>query len=190
MDKIQECVKNHNFKDTSQFIREACQFQMDFIDKREYFKNNPQEALEYLNDHGLMLEKKKMNESLLEVYKGLDEEDKEKLFLGMALERKARSENKLQNAKNKRLIMSRGGEIELKVGYVEANTDKFTYFRPITPEYDEWNELTLENKQTLLAELRAKLIELEPKGFSDSELFLLKSDIEEISKRIKEEESV
>lgn len=197
MDKIQEYVKNNNYKDTSQFIRESCQFQIDFIDKQKYFKDKPKEALNYLNEQGLKLENKKMNEAVLEIYKGLEEEDKERYFLGFALERKARAENKLQNAKNKRLVMMRGGEYEPKVGYFKTQDyqTKFTWFKPITPDFsnqyhNDWNELTLENKQTLLAELRSKLIDLEPKGFSDSELHILKQDIEEISKKVKGEENV
>jgi Arc/MetJ-type ribon-helix-helix transcriptional regulator len=165
LDKIQECVKNNNYSDTSHFIRESCQLMMDFIDKQKYFKDNPKEALDYLNEQGLKLENKKMNEAVLEIYKNLEEEDKEKYFLGFALERKTRSENKLQNAKNKRMVMMRGGEFEPKVGYTKVETDGFVWFRPITPDDDNqyrryWSELTLENKQTLLAELRMKLSEL------------------------------
>ena len=194
MDKIQEYVKSNNYKDTSQFIRESCQLQIDFIDKQKYFKDNPKDALDYLNELGLKLENKKMNESVLEIYKYLEEDDKEKLFLGFALERKVKAENKLQTAKNKRTVMMRGGEFEPKVGYTKVTTNGFQYFSAITPSDDDqfhnyWSELTLENRQTLLAELETKSIDLESKGFSDSELFLLKRDIEEISKRIKEKES-
>jgi len=200
LDKIQEYVKNYHYKDTSHFIREACQLAMDVIDKRKYFKDNPKEASEYLNEQGLKLENKKMNEAILEIYKGLSEEEKEKLFLGLDLERKERAENKLQKAKHKRMVLLYGGELEPKVGYRETHSDRSTWFRPITPSrYDgDWDELTLENKQTLLAELRTKLLELESENSNvvateswssvKENYSYLKSNIEEISNRIKEEE--
>lgn len=185
MNKIQEYTKNNNFKDLSNFVRDACQLQIDFIDKQKYFKDNPKESLKYLDELGLKLDKKKIGESILAVYIDLEEDEKERLFLNMSLERKARAENKLEDEKHKHRVMTRGGELEPKVGYTEITMHGISCYLPITPDSNQWNELVLEDKQTLLAELRTKMIVIK-RNSSDQELYLLKKTIEEISKEIGE----
>ena len=191
-EKISEYVKKHSYQNDSGFIRTAVELLMKYHDYQERF-NDPDERMKFAQEIDPIIQTEKKQECLESLLINSSDKELERFYFVISQERNKRIKNKVKNEKEKMNILRCGGELEPKVGYRLSVLNNTEYFSPITPDYDEWEYLSKEDKENLLLELKQKLEYLESSEIGKSispeiQFAFLKRKIDDISKGIYDEE--
>lgn len=191
-EKITEYVEKYSYENESEFIRSAVLLLMKYHDYKDKFKD-PEELMKFAQEIDPLIQTEKKQECMESLLINSSEEELERFYFVISKERHKRASDKNQSAKDKKLIIQEGGETEPKVGYRLSRFNNVEFYRPITPDENEWHDLSKEDKEVLLLDLEKKLMDLEsikPKPYehSGNERFLyLRGKIEKISKGISDE---
>ena len=155
--KIDEAVKQYGFKNTSEFIRSSVNYFFDFLELKEKLKD-PEVNRKFIEEHDPLIQNEKDMIRLDQVVGHYTTDEMNRIQFSLAKEYSKRIGITNKSLQMNREVMQRGGEINTKIGYVEAYHDDDTVFYvPITPEYPKWKELSLLEKETLRDELKIKL---------------------------------
>jgi hypothetical protein len=157
MERVDEVVKEYNFKNSSDLIRSCVYYFFDFLELKEKLKD-PEVNRKFIEEHDPLIQNEKDMIRLDQVVSELTTEEINRIQFALAKESNKRVGIINKSLKMNREVMQRGGEINPKVGYHESYHDDDTVFYvPITPEYPKWKELSLLEKETLRDELKIKL---------------------------------
>jgi len=157
MERIDEAVKEHNFKNSSEFIRSCVTYFFDFMELREKLKD-PEVNRKFIEEHDPLIQNEKDMIRLDQVVDHMTTEEMNRIQFALAKGYSKRIGIANRSLKMDRDVMRRGGEINPKIGYWEAyHDDGSVFYVPLTPEYPKWEELSLLEKETLRDELKIKL---------------------------------
>ena len=191
--KITEYVEKYSYENDSELIRIAVLLLMKYHDYEDKF-NDYDERMKFAEEIDPLIKTEKKQKCLETILINSSDEELERFYFITSQERNDRAKNKIKNAKDERVILQAGGEFESKVGYVLSLTNDVEFYRPITPDYDAWNNLSKEDRETLLLDLQKKRMDLEillakPKNSSDVHRFLIIDRIiHDVEKGISDEE--
>ena len=156
-EQIDEAVAQYGFKNTSEFIRSSVNYFFDFLELKEKLKD-PEVNRKFIEEHDPLIQNEKDMIRLDQVVGHYTTDEMNRIQFSLAKEYSKRIGITNKSLQMNREVMQRGGEINTKIGYVEAYHDDDTVFYvPITPEYPKWKELSLLEKETLRDELKIKL---------------------------------
>ena len=155
--KIDEAVKQYGFKNTSEFLRSTVNYFFDFLELKEKLKD-PEVNRKFIEEHDPLIQNEKDMIRLDQVVGHYTTDEMNRIQFSMAKEYSKRIGITNKSLQMNREVMQRGGEINTKIGYVEAyHDDDSVFYVPIEPRYDKWKELSMLEKETLRDELKIKL---------------------------------
>jgi len=158
--KITEYVEKYSYENDSELIRIAVILLMKYHDYEDKFEDYD-ERMKFAEEIDPMIKTEKKQKCLETILINSSDKELERFYFITSKERNDRTKNKIKSAKDKRMILQYGGESESKVGYVLGYVNDVKFYKPITPDYDEWNNLSKEDKEILLLELQKKRVDLE-----------------------------
>ena len=155
--KIDEAVAQYGFKNTSEFIRSSVNYFFDFLELKEKLKD-PEVNRKFIEEHDPLIQNEKDMIRLDQVVGHYTTDEMNRIQFSLAKEYSKRIGITNKSLQMNREVMQRGGEINTKIGYVEAyHDDDSVFYVPIEPRYDKWKELSMLEKETLRDELKIKL---------------------------------
>ena len=155
--KIDEAVKQYGFKNTSEFIRSCVTYFFDFLELKEKLKD-PEINRKFIEEHDPLIQAERDILRLDQVVGHYTIDEINRMQWSLAKEYSKRIGITNKSLQMNREVMQRGGEINTKIGYVEAyHDDDSVFYVPIEPRYDKWKELSMLEKETLRDELKIKL---------------------------------
>ena len=158
MEKVDESVKEYNFKNSSEFIRSCVFYFFDFLEIKEKLKD-PEVNRKFIEEHDPLIQNEKDMIRLDQVAGHYTTDEINRIQFSLAKEYSKRIGIINKSLQMNKEVMQRGGEINPKIGYHETYHDENTVFYiPLTPEYPKWKELSMLEKETLRDELKIKLV--------------------------------
>jgi len=158
MEKVDEAVKEYNFKNSSEFIRSCVFYFFDFLEIKEKLKD-PEVNRKFIEEHDPLIQNEKDMIRLDQVAGHYTTDEINRIQFSLAKEYSKRIGIINKSLQMNKEVMQRGGEINPKIGYHETYHDENTVFYiPLTPEYPKWKELSMLEKETLRDELKIKLV--------------------------------
>ena len=155
--KIDEAVKQYGFKNTSEFLRSTVNYFFDFLELKEKLKD-PEINRKFIEEHDPLIQAERDILRLDQVVGHYTIDEINRIQWSLAKEYSKRIGITNKSLQMNREVMQRGGEINTKIGYVEAyHDDDSVFYVPIEPRYDKWKELSMLEKETLRDELKIKL---------------------------------
>ena len=155
--KIDEAVKQYGFKNTSEFLRSTVNYFFDFLELKEKLKD-PEINRKFIEEHDPLIQAERDILRLDQVVGHYTIDEINRMQWSLAKEYSKRIGITNKSLQMNREVMQRGGEINTKIGYVEAyHDDDSVFYVPIEPRYDKWKELSMLEKETLRDELKIKL---------------------------------
>jgi len=158
--KITEYVEKYSYENDSELIRIAVLLLMKYHDYEDKFEDYD-ERMKFAEEIDPMIKTEKKQKCLETILINSSDKELERFYFITSKERNDRTKNKIKSAKDKKLILQSGGESESKVGYILGITNDVKFYKPITPDHNEWNNLSKEDKEMLLLELQKKRVDLE-----------------------------
>ena len=156
-EQIDEAVAQYGFKNTSEFLRSTVNYFFDFLELKEKLKD-PEVNRKFIEEHDPLIQNEKDMIRLDQVVGHYTTDEMNRIQFSMAKEYSKRIGITNKSLQMNREVMQRGGEINTKIGYVEAyHDDDSVFYVPIEPRYDKWKELSMLEKETLRDELKIKL---------------------------------
>lgn len=196
IEKIEELTEKYNFENISELIRESVFFFTKYLEHKEKYKD-PEEMRKFAEEFDPIIKAKKNEDKMKILIGNYTDEDLERFYFICSQERNGRDKSKFQNAKDRKMILEQGGEFVPKVGYEQGSSNNVEFYRPITPDSKEWDNLSIEDKNHLKMELEEKLIKLKltPKSSNswereENRFPRLRRIIEDITKRMSEEKEL
>ncbi len=192
LSKIDENVKKFHLKDNSTFIRESAQVMIDFLNCKENYLKTSENALEFLKKIEPQFTSQKTQDSILKVYAGLSDKEQEMIFYSLDLKRKEKIQSKKDIEKMEKIAVEYGYEVEAKVGYIpKGGINNMRFWRPISPDDSEWDEMTNVQKECLLEEQKNKLAQNQSNELgTTSGTSMIMRNIKEISTGLEQELNV
>jgi Arc/MetJ-type ribon-helix-helix transcriptional regulator len=155
--KIDEAVKQYEFKNTSEFIRSCVNYFFDFLELKEKLKD-PEINRKFIEEHDPLIQNEKDMIRLDQVVGHYTTDEMNRIQFSLAKEYSKRIGITNKSLQMNREVMQRGGEINPKIGYHESyHDDGSVFYVPIEPRFDKWKELSMLEKETLRNELKIKL---------------------------------
>ncbi|MGY5139866.1 MAG: hypothetical protein ACW9W9_00515 [Candidatus Nitrosopumilus sp. Bin_571-38] len=158
--KITEYVEKYSYENDSELIRIAVLLLMKYHDYEDKFEDYD-ERMKFAEEIDPLIKTEKKQKCLETILINSSDEELERFYFITSQERNDRAKNKIKNAKDERVILQAGGEFESKVGYVLSSMNGIKFYGPITPNHNEWNDLSKEDMNTLLLDLQKKRMDLE-----------------------------
>ena len=162
--QIDDLVKEKGFKDSSDLIRQAVLFYLDFL--AYDFKYPSEEFEEFRKQYDPLLKLEKDLNGYQTITKDTPLEELEVLFYAMALSIKNKKETLIKEKRVNTRIRRNHGVFEPKVGYVLAREEGIEYYRPMVKgdyRYDQLPddvktslELDIQESQRILDEEKKK----------------------------------
>jgi len=189
MEKVDESVKEYNFKNSSEFIRSCVFYFFDFLEIKEKLKD-PEVNRKFIEEHDPLIQNEKDMIRLDQVAGHYTTDEINRIQFSLAKEYSKRIGIINKSLQMNKEVMQRGGEINPKIGYHETYHDENTVFYiPLTPEYPKWKELSMLEKETLRDELKIKLVNYTERYSNDQHqprfVYYLKDITEAIEKEKK-----
>ena len=158
--QIDEAVKQFGFKNTSELIRLSVAYFFDFTKLKEKLKD-PEINRKFIEEHDPLIQNEKDVIKLDQVVGHMTEDELNRIQFALAKKYSKRISIINKSVKMNQEIMSRGGEVEPKVGYKHVRlyndkNDDTMFYTPIKPDYTEWKELSMLQKEILRDELNIK----------------------------------
>ena len=164
LERLDNIVKEKRFKDTSDLIRQAVFFYLDFL---EYdFKYPSEEFEEFRKQYDPLIKLEKDLNAYQTISKDIPLEELEAIFYAMALTIKNKKETLIKEKRVNARIRRNHGVFEPKVGYVLAREEDIEYYRPMRQGdwgYDKLSddvktslELDIQESQRILDEEKKK----------------------------------
>ena len=191
-EKIEEYIENNGYSSLSDFLRIACDQLMKYHDYEDRF-NDPKVREEFIQKIDPEILKHNQDNAMIAHFQNLSEEELERFYYELTKERSQRQKNKIELNSQRKIMLRNGGEPEPKVGYALGITQDIEFYRPITPNSKEWGNLSKEDKNHLLKELKQKRADLETllpepeKNPPEYRFLILDRIIREINERIDDE---
>lgn len=161
-EEISKCVEQYSYQNDSEFIRIGVELLLRYHKHQEEYKD-PEKMIIFAKEIDPLITAEKKEQCLTTLLVNSSQEELERFYFVISQERNKRVKDKVKRVKDKKMILLFGGEVEPKVGYQLANNGDIEYYRPITPESKEWQDLSTEDKKTLLIDLKQKRMDLEIK---------------------------
>ncbi len=159
-EEIEECVEKYGFENETSYIHFAITSGKKFLEKADFFKDNPDEATKFLEEMKPQIGKLKEQSAVLTYIQNLPEDMQNGIFHSLDEARIRKAGDELIIQRWKRYAEPRGFEIEKKIGYkeikVELGNNTRTLFRPILPLDKEWETMTQNQRDALYLELKKK----------------------------------
>jgi Arc/MetJ-type ribon-helix-helix transcriptional regulator len=193
--QIEKAIEEYNFKNASEVIREGMKVFFKFLEIKNKFED-PNVSRKFVEETEKLLQAEKEFDRLHDRIGKFTDEELERYFFVMSLERNSRQKTKVKTLEDNRERLQKGGELIPKVGYRLVNRNDYEYYEPIEPpnQYNdgkEWKELSEIDKITLRDDLTAKLSELQKKyGNDDKITAILPHTIQQINERIEKEKNM
>lgn len=169
-EEMEECVKKYDFDSETSFIHFAITSGKKFLEKADFFKNNPDEATKFLEEMKPQIGKLKEQSAVLTYIQNLPEDMQKGIFHSLDEARIQKAGDERITQRWKRYARPRGFELEKKIGYkelkVELGNNTRTLFRPILPLDEEWETMTQTQRDALYLELKKKSEELQERNDS------------------------
>ena len=157
MERVDEVVKEYNFKNSSDLIRSCVYYFFDFLELKEKLKD-PEVNRKFIEEHDPLIQNEKDMIRLDQVVGHYTTDEMNRIQFSLAKEYSKRIGITNKSLQMNREVMRRGGEINPKVGYWEAyHDDGSVFYVPLEPRNDRWKELSMLEKETLRDELKIKL---------------------------------
>lgn len=164
-EEIEECVEKYGFENETSYIHFAITSGKKFLEKADFFKNNPDEATKFLEEMKPQIGKIKEQSAVLTYIQNLPEDMQNGIFHSLDEARIQKAGNELIIQRWKRYAEPRGFEIEKKIGFKEKKCElgglTRILYRPILPLDEEWHTMTKEQHSALYLELKKKAEELQ-----------------------------
>ena len=160
--EISECVEKYSYQNDSEFIRIAVELLLEFHKHKEKYQD-PEKMIIFAKGIDPLITAEKKEQCLITLLVNSSQEELERFYFVIYQEKNKRGKDKVKRDKDKKMILLLGGELEPKVGYELANNGDIEYYRPITPEREEWQNLSTDDKEMLLMDLKQKRIDIEVK---------------------------
>jgi hypothetical protein len=145
--QIDDIVKEKGFKDSSDLIRQAVLFYLDFL---EYdFKYPSEEFEEFRKQYDPLLKLEKDLNGYQTITKDTPLEELEAIFYAMALTIKNKKETLIKEKRVNEIIRRNHGVFEPKVGYVLAREEGIEYYRPMEKRDHGYDKLPDDVKTSL-----------------------------------------
>ena len=159
--KIDEAVKQYEFKNTSEFIRSCVVYFFDFMKLKEKLKD-PEINRKFIEEHDPLIQNEKDNIRIEQVCGIMSQDEINRYQFYLAKESNKRITIANRSLKMNKEVMQRGGEINQKIGYHDCfHDDGSVFYVPIEPRFPKWKELSMLEKETLRDELKIKLSKLQ-----------------------------
>jgi len=159
-EEISKCVEKNSYENDSEFIRIAVELLLEYHKHKEKYQD-PEQMIQFAKEIDPLINEEKKERCLTTLLLNSSQEELERFYFVISQERNKRVKDNIKRAKDKRLILSEGGELEPKVGYVLGMTNYVEFYKPIRPDLEQWDDLSKEDKEVLLIDLKQKRIDLE-----------------------------
>ena len=162
--RIDEAVKQYEFKNTSEFLRSCVNYFFDFLELKEKLKD-PEVNRKFIEEHDPLIQAERDILKLEQVVGHMTQEERTRIEFAIAKENNKMITINNKSLEERKIILQRGGEINPKIGYHETylhndRNDKRQFYIPISPDFKEkWQALSMLEKETLRDELKIKLEE-------------------------------
>ena len=167
MKKVDEAVKQYNFKNSTDLIRSSVYYFFDFLELKERLKD-PEVNRKFIEEHDPLIQNEKDNIRIEQVCGIMSQDEINRYQFYLAKESNKRITIANRSLKMNKEVMQRGGEINQKIGYHEARHDDGSIFYvPIEPRFPKWKELSMLEKETLRDELNIKLADYTERHSND-----------------------
>ena len=188
MQQMEKAIAQYNFKNISEVVREGVKIFFKFLEIKDKF-DDPNVSRKFVEETEELLRAEKEFDRLQACIGKFTDEELERIFFTMSLERNSRQQTKVKTLEDNRYRLQKGGVLEPKIAYKLNNSnDGSQYYQPITPDDKEWKELSEIDKITLRDELTVKLSELQKKyGDDDSMTRRLPDTIQQINEQLEKE---
>ena len=185
---MEKAIAQYNFKNISEVVREGVKIFFKFLEIKDKF-DDPNVSRKFVEETEELLRAEKEFDRLQACIGKFTDEELERIFFTMSLERNSRQQTKVKTLEDNRYRLQKGGVLEPKIAYKLNNSkDGSQYYQPITPDDKEWKELSEIDKITLRDELTVKLSELQKKyGDDDSMTRRLPDTIQQINEQLEKE---
>jgi len=186
--QMEKAIAQYNFKNISEVVREGVKIFFKFLEIKDKF-DDPNVSRKFVEETEELLRAEKEFDRLQACIGKFTDEELERIFFTMSLERNSRQQTKVKTLEDNRYRLQKGGVLEPKIAYKLNNSnDGSQYYQPITPDDKEWKELSEIDKITLRDELTVKLSELQKKyGDDDSMTRRLPDTIQQINEQLEKE---
>jgi hypothetical protein len=186
-EQIEKAIEKYpSFKNASEVIREGMKVFFKFLEIRNKF-DDPNVSRKFVEETEQLLQAEKEFDRLQACIGKFTDEELERIFFTMSLERNSRQQTKVKTLEDNRYRLQKGGELEPKVAYKLYDGQ---YYTPITPDDKEWKELSEFDKITLRDELTVKLSELQKKyDNNDNITMVLPHTIRTINEQLEKEKN-
>jgi len=188
MQQMEKAIAQYNFKNISEVVREGVKIFFKFLEIKDKF-DDPNVSRKFVEETEELLRAEKEFDRLQACIGKFTDEELERIFFTMSLERNSRQQTKVKTIEDNRYRLQAGGILEPKVAYKLNNSNHGDeYYQPITPDDKEWKELSEIDKITLRDELTVNLSELQKKyGNDDSMTRRLPHTIQQINEQLEKE---
>jgi len=157
MKKVDEAVKQYNFKNSTDLIRSSVYYFFDFLELKERLKD-PEVNRKFIEEHDPLIQNEKDIIRTEQIATELTTDEINRYLFALTKESNKRITITNRSLKMNKEFMQRGGEINPKIGYHDClHDDGSIFYIPLTPEYPKWKELSMLEKETLRDELNIKL---------------------------------
>jgi len=150
--KIDDLVKEEGFKDSSDLIRQAVLFYLDFL--AYDFKYPSEEFEEFRKQYDPLLKLEKDLSGYQTISKDIPLEKLEPIFYAMALSIKTKKETLIKEKRVNAIIRRNHGVFQPKVGYVLAREEDIEYYRPLRKNEREYDKLPDDVKTSLQLDIQ------------------------------------
>jgi Arc/MetJ-type ribon-helix-helix transcriptional regulator len=157
MEKIEEIVKEYDFKNSSDVIRSSVFYFLDFLELKEKLKD-PEVNRKFIEEHDPLIQAEKDIIRLDQVVGYMTQEEMIRQQFALAKESNKRITINNRSLQMNKDVLRRGGEINQKIGYHDClHDDGSVFYVPLEPRFPKWKELSMLQKETLRDELKIKL---------------------------------
>ena len=156
IEEYEEIIKQYNFESWSDFLKVSISFLVKFLEYKIECQDNPEKLKELAELYDPLMKHEKDYDRLSTIIGAYDDEQLERFYYMMSLERKSRKETKVKQTRVNGRIKRRHGEYEPKVGYILTNEEDIEYYRPMSEGDKGYDELTDNDKQVLQLEVEEK----------------------------------
>ena len=158
-EEISKCVEKYSYENDTEFIRIGVELLLNYHAHKEKYQD-PDHMIQFAKEIDPLITAEKKEKCLTTLLVNSSQEELDRFYFVISQERNKRVKDKIKRAKDKKLILSVGGELEPKVGYCLRWNNDIEYYGPIEPNNKQWNDLSKEDKEILLIDLKQKRIDL------------------------------
>ena len=152
LEHIDEIVKEKGFKDSSDLIRQAALFYLDYL--KFDFKYSSEEFKDFRKQYDPLIKIEKDLNGYQTIYNDISLEILEPLFYVMSLTIKNKKESLIKETRVNERIRRCHGVFKPKVAYVLANEEGIEYYRPMNEHDHGYDELSKEVKEIVRIDIQ------------------------------------